>query len=326
VYDNHGKLHSKDAFESVTHLTVDLGKIQTIRGVQLQGGVADVMFYGPACFTEATYYSVGFLAVGIALWHSAKKSPLNGVNIAFFRGIFFCQLIYLARITTVFALDTSVPSPFSTNTICPAQDETMATYAYRTFDRINFENILAASLISFMFLLQLLRPKMLFTYSVSGFFVMLALRELIPPVRAVTSVSWAIFAIGLPLVLRFLQSRSRLAARQSTTQDDQKYEDAWEQAGGRSFLDSLSAISVQCQTKSNSIKELRQRVSNSKQFAWWQKLLFVIQANGLGPYSRTRKRRQRTANINHIFEQVPISIIYIRVAFIIMGFQFGVSS
>ena len=55
TFSDHGRLYSSTAFESVTHLTLDLGAIEIIRGVQLQAGLTDVPFYGAACFTETTY-------------------------------------------------------------------------------------------------------------------------------------------------------------------------------------------------------------------------------------------------------------------------------
>jgi hypothetical protein len=304
-FSEHGRLHSITAFESVTSLTVDLGAMEVIRGVQLQGGVGDVPFYGIACFTEVVYYAVGFLTVATALWHSARKSPLKGVKFAFFRGMFFCQLIYIVRII-IFFRDQLVPSPFSDNAVCPIEGDILQGYAYMTFKRKNAENFMAAGLISFMFLLQLLRPKMLLTCTVSGFFVMLSVRELaVPPIQ--NWWIWAVLAIGIPLALQFLQARSKRAARQATTQDIKNYEIAWCKAGGRTKKKHLDGIMSECKEKSDALVKTRQRAAFSSQFPIWRRFLFRIKGSGLGLYSRTHKRRQRTENIDQLFEQVPVT-------------------
>jgi hypothetical protein len=277
--------------------------METIRGVQLQGGFGDARFYGIACFTEIIYYAVEFLTVGTALWWSGRQSPLKGVKIAFFGGLFFVQLISISRIIT-FSSDELVPSPFSGNMVCPTEGDIMQTYVHMTFKRKNLENFMFAGFVSFMFLVQLLRPRKLFTYTISGFFVMLLVRELVqPPIQTICGL-WAVLAIGIPLSLHFLQARSKWAARQATTQDIENYESAWRNAGGRIENNHLDDIRSECNAKVDAIMKLRQRIAFSLQFPIWRRLLFQIKGSGLGLYSRRHKRRQRTENIDQLFEQV----------------------
>ena len=301
--DNHGRLHSPVAFESVSHLTVDLGEVLTVRGLQIQGGVADELFYGPSCFIELLYYSIVFWTVGILLWHSARISPRHGVKIAFFGGMGIVMLVFIARIL-IFAADSSVPGFFSQNAICPLED-----YEKDHFAKKNFENFFGVCLILLMFLIQLLRPERLFTYSVSGYFFMMFSRDaFLPPHKILDAMMYGALGVLCPLILRFLRSRSQAAALKATKQDSQKYEDVWEQAGGLgTSKEVLSVIRVECDQTFKAIAEERQRVVTSTQFSLLKRSLFLIRARGLGPYSRTGKQRQRTCNLNQIFEEVHMS-------------------
>ena len=181
----------------------------------------------------------------------------------------------------------------------------MQLYVHMTFKRKNLENFMYTGFVSFMFLIQLLRPRKLFTYSISGFFVTHLVRELVqPPIQTTTCVMWAVLGIGWPLILHFLQVRSNRAARQATTQDLENYETAWRNAGGGNENNRLDDIRSECNAKFDAIMKLRQQIAFSSQFPTWRRLLFRIKGSGLGLYSRMHKRRQRTENIDQLFEEV----------------------
>jgi hypothetical protein len=299
--DVQGRLQSQVAFENVQKMIVDLNQVQIIRGLQIQRGLEEPVLFGPSCVVEMIYYPVGFLTVAIALWHSTRKSPLNGVRVSFFGGIFFCQLIYILR-TLTFAMDPSVPSLLSKNPICYVE-----AYYQRNFLRGQYENVFSIGMIALMFLTQLARPQYFWRGSLVLFFLMTFTRDtFLPPPRIEYGVAWAATTVALPLILKLLQWRSRASAQEVTAADNQKYDDAWELAGGRNSANSqdINAIRDTCNQSSSRITEARRRITNSTRLSWWKRLLFRFRCRSLDQYARTWKRRQRTTNIDLLFEEV----------------------
>ncbi len=187
----------------------------------------------------------------------------------------------------------------------------MQLYVHMTFKRKILENFMYSGFMSFMFLIHLLRSRKLFTYTISGFFVMHLVRELVqPPIQTTRCVLWAVLDIGWPLILHFLQARNKRAARQATTQDIENYETAWRNEDGRIENKHLDYIRSECNAKFDAIMTLQQQIAFLSQFPIWSRLLFRIKGSGLGLYSRRHKRRQRTENIDQLFEQVPISRLW----------------
>ena len=92
-----GRLNSDVALKNFTHVVLDLGKLQFIRGIQLQGGIPDNIFYGAACFSESWYWTFVFLGIGVFLGVFGWRSPRMGVLAGFGGGISFLATIVVAR-------------------------------------------------------------------------------------------------------------------------------------------------------------------------------------------------------------------------------------
>jgi Na+-transporting NADH:ubiquinone oxidoreductase subunit NqrB len=103
--------------ENVTQLIVDLEEVQTVRGVQLQGGVPDPRFYGPACFSENWYWPLGFYGFGLIFIFSSTKDPVYDSK-GFYIGLGYIALIFVMRIIA-FINDPAVPGIWSGNPVCP---------------------------------------------------------------------------------------------------------------------------------------------------------------------------------------------------------------
>jgi len=92
-----GRLNSDVALKNVTHVVLDFGKVQFIRGIQLQGGIPDNIFYGAACFSESWYWTFTFFGVGGFLGIFGWRSPRMGVLAGFGGALFFVALIIVSR-------------------------------------------------------------------------------------------------------------------------------------------------------------------------------------------------------------------------------------
>jgi hypothetical protein len=300
---NHGRIHSKDAIENVKQVMVDLDQVQTVRGVQIQGGVSDPRFYGPACFLETWYYTFGFYGFGAILTFLSSKDPVYGSR-GFFCGMGFCASIYVLRLF-VFANDPAVPGFWSKNPICPLLVRPLGQgMENKTFKDKSFENVAAPIIILIMILIGRLRPQWLFQSIFILGFALVLIRDwwmIDPPGPYVPA--WGLCLIGFPIGLKLLQKRSRMRACNVMQQDILKYDKAWEEAGGSNSPD-IGAIKVQCKKAKDSLEKELMRVCSSPEFPWWKRLLFRLQVDALGPYSRDGKLRQRTADIDQLFQEV----------------------
>lgn len=54
--NNHGRLNSETALQNVTHVALDLGKLQLIRGVQVQGGYVRMCIWACTCICTFLSY------------------------------------------------------------------------------------------------------------------------------------------------------------------------------------------------------------------------------------------------------------------------------
>jgi hypothetical protein len=300
---NHGRIHSKDAIENVKQVIVDLDKVQTVRGVQIQGGVSDPRFYGPACFLETWYYTFGFYGFGAILTFLSSKDPVYGSR-GFFCGMGFCASIYVLRLF-VFANDPAVPGFWSKNPICPLLVRPLGQgMENKTFKDKSFENVAAPIIIFIMILIGRLRPQWLFQSIFILGFALVLIRDwgmIDPPGPYVPA--WGLCLIGFPIGLKLLQKRSRMRACNVMQQDMLKYDKAWEEAGGSNSPD-IGAIKAHCKKAKDSLEKELMRVCSSPEFPWWKRLLFRLQVDALGPYSRDGKLRQRTADIDQLFQEV----------------------
>jgi len=346
--DTYGRLYNDTAIEGATNITVDLGKVQPVRGVELQGGVPDVPFNGRTCVFALWYIPVLCVLVIVPPVLFTRKSPYLGVW-GILGGLFLAAVWSITGVVLA-AVDPMVPSVFSDNPSCPGLPGSDRILAERPIFRGHHAQntqlfVLASMLCSALILLQFLRPQFFILGGLTGVTACMGVNSLLSQ-----KVTLGLFFLTVALVLfigtTFLRTRSKRAAHRATAADVKQYEAKWAELGGRGGLgphhttspkgesasagrgqawgkihpesttylepsgalahDHLDAIEKSCSTARKAIAHGLQQTGASRQFTWLNRLLFWIGAGGLGPYSRTRKIRQTTLDIDILFEQAVI--------------------
>jgi len=337
VIDGEGRVDSDRALENVRQVTVDLGEVQTVRGIRMQGGVHSKPYSdGPACVVALYYIPLVCGCAGISVMMHFWKSPLFGVRrviIPLFlvisaSGVVFCLVI---------AFDPSVPGILSTNQICPSSIS--GEYSISRW----FGGVFCMCLVLLVtILLHLVRPQRpIIGFAISlcvcvGLVYIMADPQFSSP-RTLKDLITAFSLAGIvPLVLSMLTKLNERRAKKRTDYDVERYEVAWAEATCRvkakgaglnrskihaepdpeqgsnpevSLIDQhLQAIKKTCAEMILKLQESREQVwsDSAKAFSLWARFLFWIRADGLGPYARTGKIRQSTACIDSLFEQAAI--------------------
>ena len=147
-----GRIDSDISMDRVFQVTVDLDRVQIVRGIQIQSGVPDVPYNGPSCMLKSVVYSCFTVSALFSfLFFSTQKPSIGGT------GAILCWMLPTGSLLPMIHLiviynDPGVPSVFSKNPLCPGA--TLSNY-YTIFDYFWF--ILAASLWAiFLAILQLL--------------------------------------------------------------------------------------------------------------------------------------------------------------------------
>jgi len=335
-YDTYGQLYSDTAIEGVTKVTVDLGEVQIVRGVKLQGGVPETSYNGPACVFRSFHLGLSFGLCGVPVGMCALKSPYMGVRGLLGAGFAIVVLQIIGIVTLV--VDPRVPSVVSMNVMCPGLPEDTDTVTRK------IENyVMYATLVSAYILLLVLRPQFFIIGAGTSLLVSFAVLN---SLEKNTNLAVLCFAATAALLLSFIYGVrwSKSSAQKVTSADVKKYEQKWAELGGRGTLhhtasstgesalagrgpgkihpesetnlapssssilahDHLLEIEERCSTAAAHIALGLQRACSSNQFTWWKRLLFWIRAGGLGPFSRTRKIRQTTFDIDMLFAEAAI--------------------
>jgi hypothetical protein len=296
--------------ENVTSVVLDLGKLQYIRGVQVQGGVPDNIFYGPACFSESWYWVAVFCIVTIFLSAFGWRSPYMGVLAGFGCSVLFVAIVMLTRIF-IFMTDPAVPWFFSDNPICPTVG------VPRTFRSLIVLHICLIVACIFWVLVQAIRPQRFNMFFVCTIGLPFIFNGAITPAFGVS------FQLVVLLFFWSMYTGARFTARRDMVRDNAKYEKVWGEATTteESSLDEdLEAIHNMCMEKHKTLKqgtlaaymfkshELT-RESEVSSAGMFHRVLYRIGATGLGRFSRTGKIRQATGSIDDLFIEVCIFIV-----------------
>jgi len=342
IVDSRGRLDSDRAMEHVKQVTVDLGKIRAVRGIQMQSGVPSPPFDGPACFF-ALYYLPFFTFWGVVtIFFSllVRKTPLLGVQRGIIPWLLVVSLTSFLFLIVIYS-DPSVPSVLSNNQICKS------LYNWFRISRWTAVSVVLTIGPLVVIALYIIRPQKVFIGLFTFLFLGLSISftTIDPHFSESTTLSYVIGyllgAIGLPVVLSWLMKYNRRRAQKKTADDVQRYESAWADAGGCltfeggstrkihsdpeqgctvdiSVIDHLQASKEKCAEAHLSIQKGRERALAESSWirsalgivappkiriSSWARLLFWLGADGLGPYARTGKIRQDTACIDSLFDQ-----------------------
>ena len=231
--NSRGRLYSDNVLKGITQVTVDLGAVQVVRGIQTQGGRRGRALDGAACVASSLSRPTWQLALAAILLVHARKSPLI-LTVAISRGILFWTLVGLSTVIVI-SLDPMVPSVWSFNPICPSSPLSQTV-------RFQFTLAVAMTIASSgLFLLHHISGRVLLIFC-SLFFWGFGLAFVVGGVLAFGLVCIAL-AIVAPLVLYALSRASRHAAKKRTKNDIQRYEKAWADACGRSSSETRPDVS-----------------------------------------------------------------------------------
>ena len=337
-----GRIDSDISMDRVLTVTVDLDRVQIVRGIQIQSGVPDVPYNGPSCFLRPVLFccfsstallSFSFFSIqkpsirtgAIVSWvlpdgtSTTKRIIANKIvgsiqqRMAPGTGAILCWVlptILLAMILlAVIYNDPGVPSVFSTNPLCPGA--TLSNY-YTIVDLFWFT--LAASLWGiFLAILQLLRPNWLLAALLWGSTLPFGVWWCVSG-DLLWGTGMLFLALALPLWFMRLHKIAQNAAAKATADDIKKYDRVWTSARqsseGRdkmSIDNDLEDIRTACQGKKRDIRTARDRVASSNLFSLFEKFIFWIRAGGLGRYGRTGKVCQATStNADLLFEEAIV--------------------
>jgi hypothetical protein len=294
--DNQGRLNSDAALKNSTEVTLDLGKLQFIQGIQIQGGVADNIFYGAACFSETWYWTFFYSGVAFFLGIFGWRSPRMGVLAGFGGATGFLTIIICARVS-IFLTDPAVPGYFSNNPICP-------TFGVpRTFNALSRLHICLLFCCASWTLVQLIRPErfwLVFVYTMAMMFYFYGAVPL-----------WISFGgmIGFTIFLWMMLKYAKGRAQRHMINDIRKYEERWKEMTGKATESDLEFIGEECKKANATLKAGSD--SAASRAGLLMQVLYWIGAISLGRFSRTGKIRQATTSIDNIFAEVcSLSIVY----------------
>lgn len=340
LFDSTGRLHSDTAFENAGQVEVDLLSVHKVDGLIVQGGVANNAFPGLACFYSIWVFPlpsfldtlVFLLRLGLGLTTpSARKTEAWGHQLAWI-------LPAVWGIVSILA-DPSVPSPVSGNPVCTTRGFPVAGIFRMA--------CLVLAQRSVMIFWETLCPQIPWEYvsplsKLCWGFILLGLAE-----YASTSGPYGYEIIGFtigayvlfaaPFVYEIpkkylFDQRCKAQARDKMRKDVEKYEAAWEAAGGDRAQTKVSGSRVGNNRVGNDTREsaagiplerIRQRCDEAgarvkeeraaavAQMSSVNRLLFYIKA---GPrswqhtsrYARTGKYRQRMRNVDMLFEEAAM--------------------
>ena len=315
--DNHGRIGSDTAVEDSVQVTVDLGRVQVVRGVQVQGGVPEIP--GLMCIWSMTY----FLFMKSYAWFSVCFFSFFRPSIA---GILnTCGLgiiLMLASAATLVAVsnDPTVPSLFSQNAVCPGSSVATSTVRDSSTLAILFMPWGLAFALS-----EVVRPNYLILSAIFGGFILMVFWSALNGYiyYAVTSFTCAVMVF---LLFKYMRTHAYKTAAKATAQDMQKYDQAWKSAlqpsGGRSqtcINDDLEGVKILLNGKKIEIAKARNATVSlwrpkdatplsfrSSDFSLLERFIFWIRAGGLGRYGRTGKICQTTTNADMLFEEAAV--------------------
>ena len=298
----HGKLDSDTASEGLMQVTVDLGQLKIVRGVQLQGGVPETMFYGPACFSLALDIIVMVFPALLVFLFFRRASPLDGVRRCY-SGLFgYWALICVVKLA-IFSQDPAVPSLFSGNPMCPVYFS--STIMYKTLQSIFFILYFVVFKVSIKLTPQ--RAWIIFLWCfIGGVFGVVEFILWTDAPIAQNQVVWPpviVVVVFITVLIRILEARNRNLALKAQDEDVKKYGEKWEEVANP-----LEWTKADLETIHETLKHAQEGLCTAREkfvakATWWERLLFRISADGIGEYSRTKKRRQRTTDIDRLFEQ-----------------------
>ena len=336
--DTYGQLYSDTAIEGVTEVIVDLGEVQSVRGVKLQGGVPETPYNGPSCMLKHFHLSLCcVLVISGLVGLGALKSPYKGLR--GFLGAFFSIIVLQIIGFVMVVVDPTVPSVLSQNPMCPGLPAETFTIARKTQQCVVYTMLFSAFI-----LLLILRPQFFVIGGATSILVSNGLMDLLAK-KETDAVLY--FSVAAALLLLYIHGvrQSKRSAQKVTSADVQKYEKKWVESGGRGSLhhtapptgepasagssqgkihpdtettlepsssggtlahDHLRKIEKGCSTTRAEIAKGLQRACSSSEFTWRKRFLFWIRAGSLGSYSRTRKIRQTTVDIDILFAEAAI--------------------
>ena len=341
LFDSAGRLHSDTAFENVRQVEVDLLRVRKVDGLSVQGAVADTASPGLACFYWIWAYplpsGLGFLILilqlGLGLTTpSARGAAAWGLPLAWI-------LPAVWGIVSILA-DPSVPSPVSDNPVCNTRGPPVAgvfrmAWLFLAQQSVRILHITLCPQLpgeyvwgpTFFICWGLIILGLVGQSSTSG-----AFGPIIVGFKIAAYVLFAVpFVFDLPKKYLF-DKRCKAQARDKMREDVEKYEAAWEAAGGdrgqgnasggrggsnRVGDDTrepaagspLESIRQRCAEAGARVKA--ERAAAVAQMSPVNRLLFRM---GAGPrswqhtsrYARTGKYRQRTRDVDMLFEEAAM--------------------
>ena len=308
--DNHGRIGSDTAIEDAIQVTVDLGMVKVVRGVQVQGGVPEIPYHGQTCIWSNAYFTFNYAyAWFTCCFFSFFRPSIAGILNTFGSGIVFT----LTSTATLLAVsnDPTVPSTFSRNPVCPGSS--VSTTTVLDLSTLALLIIPWASAIA---LSEVMRPNFVILTVIIGGFTIAGLWSWLGGYF-----SYAVFATACAVMVlpffRCLQYMSLKSAVKATALDIKKYEQAWKSAWqswqpseGTSQMSvdkDLETIKTACMCKKRQIKTERDKAASSGKFSRAESFTFWIRAGGLGRYGRTGKVCQSmSTNADLLFEEATV--------------------
>ena len=309
-----GRIGGDVAFESVTEVTLDLGEVQIVRGVQVQNGVQEIAYNGPSCivaYGASVWVCIPFFACLIVpIFSRCRPSVAGGRLIT----AAYCGLALASSVSLcVLAVDTAIPSLFSQNPICPSS----SILTKSIFDASTLHITMLPWSLSLV-VGQYVCPHRQIMVVLVGLISFLSVWWVLGGYYV-----WAasIFILG-PFIwfsLMLLQNVAKRSAEKATARDIRKYESRWRTEKSSDVAGDLEVIKKQCETVKTDIRKAKIEVVSlwrpkdatpfsfkASDFSLVSRFAFYIRAGGLGRYGRTHKACQITANADMLFEEAAV--------------------
>ena len=295
--DSTGRLFSEQAFEGVTQLTLDLGKVEVVRGIQVQGPL-QALPYGIYCAWY--WHSLGYYTLICLIFMAVQCSyhPLHAIQKGWFGGLGMLTS-YAVMDWFIAAVDPATPGYFSTTPICISAG---ATYGARL---LGISMTLIA--VSVFLIVPILRPKKTIVVMVSCCMLMMAIWYAIFTSYSILAAILLLIGVFSNSVLKFLSRRNKKIAKRGQQEDIKRYETEWKKA--MEDIDSeeeRKMIEKVIRHANKTLNERRLAAYFRSDYKRGTRPMFLMRAGSMGRYTRTRKFGQRTADIDMIFEEAVI--------------------
>jgi len=313
-----GRINSEISFERSKEVIVDLEWIQTVWGIQMQGGAPDVPFNGPTCIISLVENMTYILFFAVTLIFSAWRPATRGHS-ALICVTFF---ILMGTITSVIVIlnDPAAPGALSTNPTCPSS--TRSNKSIFEFFWFQFGLFLLTGILA---LFQFLRPNWIILTLFSGgliFVGILGTRGFTTWGASFGNFGMSPFfcALGVSAtpIFMLLHRQAKRTAAKAISLDIQEYDRVWRAKISDSGED-LKKIKKLCADASSDIKRKRDEIASlwrskdtiplsfkATDFSLLERFCFWIGLSCLGRYGRTRKVCQITNNADMLFEEATV--------------------